>query len=94
MKMLVIPEKSVHTGSLILVNGQHPCCLENIESSLIPVHSGSSVLLERRAAVLLSGLMGNFPTFPLKGKLTVSPDNILNCRVNVSEEKGHATYLR
>ncbi len=36
--------------------------------------------------------MGNFPTFPLKGKLTVSPDNILNCHVNVSEEKGHAGY--
>ena len=57
MKILVIPEKSVHTGSLILVNGQHRCCSENVESSLIPVHSGSSVLLERRAAVLLSGLM-------------------------------------
>lgn len=36
--------------------------------------------------------MGNFPTFPLKGKLTVSPDNILDCHVNVSEEKGHAGY--
>ncbi|NLI35907.1 MAG: glycoside hydrolase family 92 protein, partial [Bacteroidales bacterium] len=34
--------------------------------------------------------MGNFPTFPLKGKLTISPDNILNARINVSEEKGHA----
>jgi predicted alpha-1,2-mannosidase len=36
--------------------------------------------------------MGNFPTFPLKGKLKISPDNILNCRVNVSEETGHAGY--
>lgn len=36
--------------------------------------------------------MGNFPTFPLTGKLDVSPDNIINHRVNISEEKGHAGY--
>ncbi|MDE6527762.1 MAG: glycoside hydrolase family 92 protein, partial [Muribaculaceae bacterium] len=36
--------------------------------------------------------MGNFPTFPLKGKLTVSPGNIVDHRVNVSGEKGHAGY--
>lgn len=36
--------------------------------------------------------MGNFPTFPLKGKLDVSPGNILDCRVGVSHEKGHAGY--
>lgn len=36
--------------------------------------------------------MGNFPTFPVKGKLEVSPENILNYRINVSEEKGHAGY--
>ncbi len=34
--------------------------------------------------------MGNFPTFPLKGKLTVSPGNIIDHRVNVSDERGHA----
>lgn len=34
--------------------------------------------------------MGNFPTFPLTGKLNVSPDNILNHRINVSQERGHA----
>lgn len=34
--------------------------------------------------------MGNFPTFPLKGKLTVSPGNIIDHRVNVSHEQGHA----
>ena len=28
----------------------------------------------------------------LKGKLKMSPDNILNYRINVSEEKGHAGY--
>ncbi|MDD3490309.1 MAG: GH92 family glycosyl hydrolase [Paludibacter sp.] len=38
--------------------------------------------------------MGNFPTFPLKGKLKVSPDNILNYRVNVSNEEGHAGYYK
>jgi len=38
--------------------------------------------------------MGNFPTFPLKGKLKTSPDNILNYRINVSEEEGHAGYYK
>lgn len=38
--------------------------------------------------------MGNFPTFPLKGKLKVSPDNILNYRVNVLNEEGHAGYYK
>lgn len=36
--------------------------------------------------------MGNFPTFPVKGKLETSPDNILNYRINLSDEKGHAGY--
>lgn len=36
--------------------------------------------------------MGNFPTFPLKGKLDFSPNNMLDCRINVSDEKGHAGY--
>ena len=38
--------------------------------------------------------MGNFPTFPLKGKLKTSPDNILNYRINVSGEEGHAGYYK
>ncbi len=38
--------------------------------------------------------MGNFPTFPLKGKLTVSPENIVDHRVNVSDEKGHAGFYQ
>lgn len=59
MKMLVIPKKAVHTGNLILVNDQYPYCSENVESSLVPVRSDSKVLLERRAAVLLSKLMGS-----------------------------------
>ena len=36
--------------------------------------------------------MGNFPTFPVKGKLEVSPDMIRNARINISDEKGHAGY--
>ena len=34
--------------------------------------------------------MGNFPTFPLTGKLTQSPDYIRNARINVTDERGHA----
>ena len=36
--------------------------------------------------------MGNFPTFPVKGKLKMSPDNIINYRVNITEEKGIAGH--
>ncbi|WP_418698696.1 GH92 family glycosyl hydrolase [Bacteroides sp.] len=36
--------------------------------------------------------MGNFPTFPIKGKLKVSPGNILDCRINISGEQGHAGF--
>ncbi|MFV0589006.1 GH92 family glycosyl hydrolase [Bacteroides reticulotermitis] len=36
--------------------------------------------------------MGNFPTFPLKGKLKTSPGNFLDHRINITEEQGHAGY--
>lgn len=36
--------------------------------------------------------MGNFPTFPVKGRLQMSPDDIISYRINLSEEKGHAGY--
>ena len=36
--------------------------------------------------------MGNFPTFPVKGKLQASPENILKYRINISKEQGHAGY--
>ena len=36
--------------------------------------------------------MGNFPTFPVKGQLQASPENILNYRINISKEQGHAGY--
>lgn len=38
--------------------------------------------------------MGNFPTFPVKGKLKRSPDNILSYRINLSDEKGHAGFYQ
>ncbi|HEX2934354.1 MAG TPA: glycoside hydrolase domain-containing protein, partial [Bacteroidales bacterium] len=37
---------------------------------------------------------GNFPTVPLNGELTVSPDSILNLNVNISEESGIAGYYK
>ncbi len=37
--------------------------------------------------------MGNFPTFPLKGRLTTSPNYIRDARINVSDEQGHAGYF-
>lgn len=36
--------------------------------------------------------MGNFPTFPLKGRMEASPENILDHRVCLADEKGHAGY--
>lgn len=36
--------------------------------------------------------MGNFPTFPVKGKLKVSPENIIDFRINLTEEKGVAGH--
>ncbi|MDR1089464.1 MAG: GH92 family glycosyl hydrolase [Prevotella sp.] len=36
--------------------------------------------------------MGNFPTFPVKGRLNMSPCDIISYRINLSEEKGHAGY--
>ncbi len=64
MKMRVIPKKSVHAGNLVLVNGQYPYCSENVEPSLVPVHSDSMVLLERRATVLLSKLVSSIEGWP------------------------------
>lgn len=36
--------------------------------------------------------MGNFPTFPVRGRLEASPDKIRDFRIAVSEESGHAGY--
>lgn len=36
--------------------------------------------------------MGNFPTFPVRGRLETSPDRIRNFRIALSEESGHAGY--
>ena len=36
--------------------------------------------------------MGHFPTFPLKGELTFSPNDIHDLGVEVTDEQGHAGY--
>lgn len=36
--------------------------------------------------------MGNFPTFPIKGEMKVSPNMIRDAHIDVSNEKGHAGY--
>ena len=36
--------------------------------------------------------MGNFPTLPVRGRLEASPENILDHRIGISEERGHAGY--
>lgn len=59
MKTLLIPSKSIYTGNLVLVNGRYPYYSENAEIPLVSAHAGSKVLLERRAAVLLSKLMSS-----------------------------------
>ncbi|WP_347489169.1 M15 family metallopeptidase [Desulfoscipio sp. XC116] len=60
MKTLVIPQKAVYAGSLILVNGKYPYQEGIAGCSLIPVNADSNkVLLERRTAVLLSRLMND-----------------------------------
>ena len=38
--------------------------------------------------------MGNFPTFPISGCLTASPDRIRNARFQVTDEQGHAGYYQ
>jgi D-alanyl-D-alanine dipeptidase/carboxypeptidase len=87
MKMLVIPKKSVHAGNLILVNGQYPYCSGNVESSLVPVHSDSSVLLERRAAVLLSKLMSS-----IEGWEQISA--VSGCRSRAEQQEIYDQSLR
>ena len=36
--------------------------------------------------------MGNFPTLPLRGELTVSPGRMFDCRVDVAPGRGHAGW--
>jgi len=58
MKTIILPEKTVHAGNLILVNAQHAFHAGIEECRLVPVNKETNgVFLERRAAALLSGLM-------------------------------------
>lgn len=60
MKTLTIPEKSVHTGNLILVNGQYPYRFEFAKCAFVPVNTDiNKILLERRTTALLSKLMND-----------------------------------
>ncbi|MCH4148600.1 MAG: GH92 family glycosyl hydrolase [Prevotella sp.] len=36
--------------------------------------------------------MGNFPTFPIKGRLTTSPNTIRDLHIELTNEKGHAGF--
>lgn len=36
--------------------------------------------------------MGNFPLLPLKGALSMSPDDMVSCRIQITGEKGHAGF--
>lgn len=51
----ILPSEAVYQGDLILVNAHHPC-RPAAQSDLVPV-AGSGILLERRAAQALDGLM-------------------------------------
>lgn len=68
MRAFTLPATSVHAGSLILVNKQHPYHKEIDGPILTPVMEGSAVLLERRATVLLSKLM-----YDIGGWMKISP---------------------
>ena len=58
MKTIVIPQRYVYAGNLILVNAKHAYHEKIAKCSLVPANAESSnILLERRAAVLLSKLM-------------------------------------
>lgn len=65
MKTLVLPQKGVYAGSLILVNGSYPYHAEIAESSLTPVPAdGGRILLERKASALLSSVMSDIGGWP------------------------------
>ena len=58
MKTILLPQSGVYTGSLILVNAQHPLQSEPAKSSLVPFPSGGgSILLLKNACPSLTRLM-------------------------------------
>ncbi len=58
MKTVVLPERLVHAGSLILVNAAHPVRADAEERVLVPVRPAQNdMLLDRRAIPLLAALM-------------------------------------
>lgn len=58
MKTISIPQLSIHSGNLILVNQLHPCREEDIKHTLVAAcQESSGVLMEKRAVSRLSRLM-------------------------------------
>lgn len=58
MKSILLSNRMIHEGNLVLVNKNHPCRDRASSDRMLPVcGTGSTVLLERRTAVLLSKLM-------------------------------------
>ena len=88
--------------------GEHPDRNRGCRTDLrIPLSGGHPLrhgavhphLLLKRGGFVINQLsgggcahMGNFPTVPLPGRLDVSPGNILDHRVDISAERGHAGY--
>lgn len=70
MRILVCKPDEVFQGPLILVNREHPLCGTDC-LTLIPVDAGRTVLLERRAALLLQACIrdvgGNREIVPVSG---------------------------
>ncbi len=65
MKTVVMPQSSVYTGDLILVNQQHPYREEETERTLMPVcRESNKALMERGAVTMLSRLMDDIHGWP------------------------------
>lgn len=56
MNKIFLSKNRIYSGSLILVNKEHPF-YENSTDSMVPVLEGSPILLKRQATALLSTLM-------------------------------------
>jgi len=58
MKTVVLREKQIHTGELILVNGEYPYQDDNGTYDIVPIGRAENVLLNRKAAAMISLLLG------------------------------------
>lgn len=58
MKTVVLQEKQIHTGELILVNGEYPYQDDNGTYDIVPIGGEENILLDRKAAAMISLLLG------------------------------------